>query len=865
MRRLVAATVAALTLYIYLAFMSAQVFNVLVYDESQLMPRDIEPKLVESIVKNTSSYGGARLIPVVISGPGLEDKARSLAALYPNTTSAWSILDEALRLYNEKVAEAVNNATSRFREGALEISNTTAKICGDLARLVEGYREAREKARLLILGTYGAAALGRAVDNKTQQFLEHFRRYVEKYDVDAAIRLAADEVYGNVSRYLANVTWRNWASQAAIDSVTEALLSTRLNRSAIELARVVDAVGVRQYVYLQLLNTTPPAVRPYLPYLVCGGDVDRAVEMFREDLIRNITRSLPPPTISSLPPAATLIYRDRYALALIKTSGDSPEVPPQLGVPVSTSLLLKSFTRVVTEDVSKIDRSTAAALFTVLLMVMGTLLTPVIIVATVGLTYLATLGFIYQIHEIQKTYYLTVYMAAPVIFAIGVDYMLLMASRYAEERAEGRDKTEALAVVRRYANRAIAASAAVVATSLGSFAISRLPFMQSIGIGYLITTAFVVLTVFLVFPAILAALGDFIFWPKKTVALHKGRSRLMERAVATALRRPLLVAAISALATLASFAYLVTTLKVTTNPVVAMPETQYKQALEIAVRYFPNATALSTTYLAMKSPPPPGLLDAVAHLPHFVNYTVEQSGGWYVVSIKLSVEDTSDELLKIYHELDKLRQVYGPFLIGGAAAWKNVIFSEIYVKFWNLQIYVIIGAVFVILSLLLRSFLIPLRLIATVLMSISWSLAAEVFLFQEALGEPTYWLVPVVLFSFLMAVGTDYDIFIITRIREELEGGLDEREAVRRAIVTTGPVITGAAMILAVAFSTLALSQILVLREVGFTIALAALIDAFLIRPLVVPALIVLAGKYNWWWITGYNIKPPAQTKTAPL
>ncbi|MGC8993918.1 MAG: MMPL family transporter, partial [Pyrobaculum sp.] len=75
----------------------------------------------------------------------------------------------------------------------------------------------------------------------------------------------------------------------------------------------------------------------------------------------------------------------------------------------------------------------------------------------------------------------------------------------------------------------------------------------------------------------------------------------------------------------------------------------------------------------------------------------------------------------------------------------------------------------------------------------------------------------------------------------------------------------GAAMILAVAFSTLALSQILVLREVGFTIALAALIDAFLIRPLVVPALIVLAGKYNWWWITGYNIKPPAQTKTAPL
>jgi len=486
---------------------------------------------------------------------------------------------------------------------------------------------------------------------------------------------------------------------------------------------------------------------------------------------------------------------------------------------------------------------------------MGTLAAPVLIISAVGLTYLGVMGFFYQIHEIQKTYYLTVYMAAPVIFAIGVDYMLLMVSRYAEERALGRDKTEAVKVVRRYANRSIAASAAVVATSLGSFAISRLPFMQSIGVGYLITTLFIVLTVFLILPALLYLLGDRIFWPKKTIAAHRGRSRLLEKAVDTALKKPLLVAVAATLVTLLSFLFLISTLRITANPVVAMPETQYKKALEVATTYFKNVTALSTTYIAMKNPPPPELLREVEKLPNYVNYTLEKRGDWYIVAVKLSLEDTSDKLLDVYRRLDQLRAYYGPYLIGGAASWKNVIFNEIYVKFWSLQIYVVIATVVLILAFLLKSFLIPIRLVATVLMSIAWSLAAEVALFQEAMGQPTYWLVPVVLFAFLMAIGTDYDIFIITRIREEIENGLDEKEAIKTAIVTTGPVITGAAIVLAAAFSTLMLSQTLLLRQIGFTIALAALLDAFIIRPIVVPALITLAGRYNWLWITGYSIR----------
>ncbi|WP_053240341.1 MMPL family transporter [Pyrobaculum islandicum] len=849
MNKTVVAALVLLAVYIYLASHASRVFDILIYDESKLMPPDIEPKKVESII---GAGDRGKAVPVVIWGPHIEEKARNLTRLYPNAITAWTILDAAMKIYRERIDAAVDNATMRFREAALLISNSTRDMCNKLESLERVYVETKEAARRLILATYGVAASGRAFDNKTKKFLEAYARYAAIYDVDTAVRRAADEAYGNVSMYLTNVTWKTWASERAVENVTYAILGSKLNSTALEIAQVVATVGVRQYVYLLVLNKTPPILRPYLPQLVCGGDVERAVSMFREELIRNLTAHFPPPTIYTIEAAAKLVCQGRYALAIVETN-QTPSVPRELGVPVSSALLLKSFTNVVTEDVSKIDRATAASLFVVLLYVMGTLLTPALIVSAVGLTYLAVLGFFYQIHGIQKIYYITVYMAAPVVFAIGVDYMLLMASRYAEERALGKEKDEAIASVRRYANRAIAASAAVVATSLGSFALSRMPFMQTIGIGYLITTAFVVATVFLIFPALLYLLGDRIFWPKKTVS-HVGRSRIMEKAVVAALRRPFLVVALAAFATALSALYLATSLKITTNPVVAMPETEYKRALEIATTYFPNVTAISTTYIAMKDPPPPGLLQEVEKLPHYVNYTVEKRGEWYIVSIKLSVEDTSDALLEIYHRLDELRQRYGPYLIGGSASWKNVIFSEIYVRFWSFQVYVVVVAAFMVLALLLRSFIIPLRLIATVLMSIAWSLAAEVALFQDLMAQPTYWLVPIILFSFLMAVGTDYDIFIVTRIREELEQGYDEREAIRRAVVTTGPIITGAAIILATAFSTLALSQILLLKQVGFTIALAALIDAFVVRPFVVPALMVLAGRYNWLWIGGYSV-----------
>jgi RND superfamily putative drug exporter len=147
----------------------------------------------------------------------------------------------------------------------------------------------------------------------------------------------------------------------------------------------------------------------------------------------------------------------------------------------------------------------------------------------------------------------------------------------------------------------------------------------------------------------------------------------------------------------------------------------------------------------------------------------------------------------------------------------------------------------------LRSLLTPLRLVATVLMSLVWGLAFNIAAFQMAGGQLTYWLQPVVLTTLLVAIGTDYDVFIITRIKEEVERGLDDRSAIRTAIATTGPIVTGAALILALAFLSIAQSQLTVLQQIGATVAFSAIFDAYVVRPLLVPAIMNLLAKYNWW------------------
>ena len=161
---------------------------------------------------------------------------------------------------------------------------------------------------------------------------------------------------------------------------------------------------------------------------------------------------------------------------------------------------------------------------------------------------------------------------------------------------------------------------------------------------------------------------------------------------------------------------------------------------------------------------------------------------------------------------------------------------------------IVIVLLALLLGILLRSLVAPLYLVATVLLSYFAALGIAVLIFQDGVGEEGLnFVLPFLLFIFLMALGEDYNILIMTRIREEAHKA-PLREAVATAAHHTGTTVTSAGLILAATFGaagvTGATSQI---KQLGTAIALGVLLDTFLVRTLMVPAIVVLCRRYNWW------------------
>jgi RND superfamily putative drug exporter len=155
--------------------------------------------------------------------------------------------------------------------------------------------------------------------------------------------------------------------------------------------------------------------------------------------------------------------------------------------------------------------------------------------------------------------------------------------------------------------------------------------------------------------------------------------------------------------------------------------------------------------------------------------------------------------------------------------------------------------IFLVLAALLRSVFTPLRLIITLFMSVVWTLGAYVLIMQNTLGYVTSWILPIFLFCALMGLGVDYDIFLVSRVREEVLKGKTDEDAIETSVESTGSIITLCGAVMASAFGSMLLSTSAELQEFGFVLFLAIILDATVIRLMLVPAIMVLMKKYNWW------------------
>ena len=203
------------------------------------------------------------------------------------------------------------------------------------------------------------------------------------------------------------------------------------------------------------------------------------------------------------------------------------------------------------------------------------------------------------------------------------------------------------------------------------------------------------------------------------------------------------------------------------------------------------------------------------------------------------LRDTADDQIALDANIDSA-------LVGGTTASMSDIKSMLDTDFQMMVLVVIVG-MFLLLLFVLGSVLIPLRLILTILLSISWTLAMAIILFQHFLDIPMLWMMPMILFVMAMGLGMDYDIFLTTRIREEVVKGKSDEEAIVEAVTKTGPIITILGVVMATAFGTMMLSSLGLLQLFGFGLSVVVLIDATIVRIYLVPAIMVLAKKWNWW------------------
>lgn len=462
-----------------------------------------------------------------------------------------------------------------------------------------------------------------------------------------------------------------------------------------------------------------------------------------------------------------------------------------------------------------------------------------------------------------------------VLFGIGTDYILFLLFRYRERLRAGDPPAEALVAAVDRVGEAIFSAAFAVIAAFGALVLATLGFFTTLGPGLAIGVAVMLLAALTLVPAVVALLGRRLFWPSKTIDRAPSRTRFatVGRFVA---RRPAAVIA-GTLVLLGGLAAGALTFQADYDPIGQLPpDTEATRAFEDLQRGFP-AGALQPTNVYLRTDRPltqPELgafTQTLAKVPGVASPLppeISADGRTANVPLILAEPPFDPEALDLVSGplRDTARAAApagGTVLVGGQSmAYADV--RDTTERDFSV-IFPVAGLLFVlILAGLLRAVLAPLYLVAMVVLGFAATLGATALTFQEGLGRAGLsFIIPIILYLFVTAIGTDYNILVTARLREEIREGRGPREAAALAIEHAGPSVAAAAVILAGTFGSLLLSGVPFFVEIGFAVTLGIVLVAFVVSILLVPAVTALVGRGAWW--PGHVTGAPGANSDAPV
>jgi RND superfamily putative drug exporter len=438
------------------------------------------------------------------------------------------------------------------------------------------------------------------------------------------------------------------------------------------------------------------------------------------------------------------------------------------------------------------------------------------------------------------------------VLGAGTDYALLLVARYREELRRHEDRHEALALALRRAGPAIFASGVTVMLALLSLSIAKVNGTAGLGPIGALGVGVAMVSMLTLLPALLAIFGRRAFWPfvphfgDEGVDETHGAWRKVGERVA---RRPRAVWVATTAVLLVMGLGMLNLSNGLTQTNSFRGEVESVQGAELVAASFPSGANAPTDVIV----PDPARADAVARAVGGVDGVaqvrpVDEGAPGVLLNAILEPDPYSTEGYDLIADVRREAKQAGgqDVLVGGATAIERDL-RVAAASDTRTIIPITLAVVLLVLVVLLRSLVAPLLLIATVILSFFAALGVGAVVFDVIFGFPgSDPSLPLFAFVFLVALGIDYNIFLMARVREEtMRHGT--RDGLVRGLAVTGGVITSAGIVLAGTFSVLAVLPLVFLTEIGFVIAFGVLLDTFLVRSVLVPALVLQAGDRVWW------------------
>jgi putative drug exporter of the RND superfamily len=587
---------------------------------------------------------------------------------------------------------------------------------------------------------------------------------------------------------------------------------------------------------------------------------------------------------------SSLVSQDRHAtmVQLVEASEDGiddivdaverADASPAFAVSVTgQETLNRDFSELSQKDLEEgeLQFGLPAALI-ILLLVFGTVVAGLVPLLITLPSIVVALGMVAVLAHVFTLSVFVINMLTGMGLALAIDYALFVVSRFREERSQGREKMDAIAASATTANRAVVFSGTTFVIAMFGMLIVPSSIMRSLAVGAILVGIVSVVASATLLPALLALLGDGVnrlripLIGSRSVEAANPEGRFWGAIVRGVLRRPVVSLALS-VGVLLALAAPIFGLSVGTSGVTALPDGfESKRGFAALQRHFPGATSDPVEIVVGDGATQPAVQQALTRLrstlaadPRFGRGEIERSpdGRVALLSVPIRGDPSSDDAVAAVREL-RSKSVPTTFentdaevLVGGTTS-ENIDYFDSVIGPAPWVIALVLALTLVFLTVVFRTLVVAATAVVLNLLSVGAAYGLLVLVFQHGVGAGLFgfeqvdtieaW-VPLFLFSVLFGLSMDYQVFLLSRIRERFDQTRDTTDAVTYGVASTARIITGAALIIVAVFAGFASGELVMFQQMGFGVAAALLIDATIIRSVVLPATMRLLGEWNWY------------------